>query len=111
LTGRIATQEAREAQDINQVNGRITAVENRADNLQAGLAGVSQALAATDQQVAAIGASLSDTIFRVDKLESVNKIWRANFQVVNKTFAELRKKIQFVVPILRLPVFVGTSKG
>jgi hypothetical protein len=93
------------------VNGRITAVKNQADNLQARLAGGSQALAATDQQVAAIGASLSDTIIRVDKLESLNKIWTANFQVVNKTFAESRKKIQFVVPILRLSIFVVTSKG
>jgi hypothetical protein len=86
------------------VNGKINAVQNQVDNLNSdnGQAGLRQALAASNQRLLAAETTLANILNRVDNLDSVNVIWRSNFQIVSRTFGELVQKTKYTVPVLRL---------
>jgi len=65
------------------------------------------AIADNKGQVAGLRSSVDSLSVKADKAENANNVWKANFQVVNATFAELRKKLKMSVPIIKLPVYAG----
>lgn len=53
-------------------------------------------IAALNSNVDTLTAALAAANSQIAKLQSINLIWQSNFKVVNKTFAELRRKVKFV---------------
>jgi len=109
---------------INTLNGQLqalavkenndyTALTTVVNNLGRDVAGALARIDATDaglrsalSKVAILEADLADTQSKIVKLEGVNRIWKANFQVVNRTFAELKRKLKLTIPVLQLPNLV-----
>lgn len=61
---------------------------------------VALSVATADQALlAAAGVQTDLGNFKAEQ-KKLHEIWRKNFQVVKKTFAELRKKVKFPVPIV-----------
>lgn len=111
LNSQIILLQSQLIQNFKLLNSKI-------DTLTANLTRVSKQLDTnTGAIVAAIGrinaleTSLADANSRILKLESINKIWQSNFGVVNRTFAELRQKVKFVIPVFKIIptslIFVG----
>jgi len=82
----------------------MSRVDNKIGGLEIEIGGLKQ----TQQQLEARLQALEfkvDTLItqldeRVTKLEATNQIWKSNFRVVNKTFAELRRKFKIGIPML-----------
>jgi chromosome segregation ATPase len=97
---------AQQAANLAAVNGRINVLQTQITISLALIANNTADIEAANEQIAATQSDLATLTSRVDKLEGVNKIWRANFHIVNATFAELRRKLKFVIPIIHVPAYV-----
>lgn len=69
------------------VNARLNGLQTQITNSLTLIANNTADIEAANEQISATQSDLLTLTSRVDKLEAANKIWRANFQIVNTTFA------------------------
>ncbi|OXA40060.1 uncharacterized protein LOC118439419 [Folsomia candida] len=84
-----------EYEDVNQriyaITMNLTTVYGTLDQHTAAISALSLALDEANSKITAANELIA-------KLQGANQVWISNWRVVNKTFAELRKKLKFVVP-------------
>ncbi|CAL8100651.1 unnamed protein product [Orchesella dallaii] len=85
--------------DIRSLQSQLNSLKNQTDYLIKANKKNADNIEATNLQVLGAEVLLLEQALLIDKLNTSNQIWRANFQVVNRTFAELKKKLTLVVPV------------
>ncbi|OXA46491.1 uncharacterized protein LOC118437677 [Folsomia candida] len=98
LQSRLTSLENTQYSDYNYLNGRINAINTNLTTVYGILNQQNAAISALSLGLDDVNSKITAANELIAKLQAANQIWISNWRVVNKTFAELRKKLKFVVP-------------
>ncbi|ODM95811.1 hypothetical protein Ocin01_10867 [Orchesella cincta] len=99
LAADIIAQQIIHDADISSLKRQLDSVKNQTEALLKTTQKNADNIADANAQILGTELLLLEQVALVEKLNKSNEIWRANFQVVNRTFAELKKKLTLVVPV------------
>ncbi|OXA46498.1 uncharacterized protein LOC118437711 [Folsomia candida] len=97
LTTRLTNLETRQTTDYNFLNGRITTINTNLTSVYKTLKDHTADISVLASSLDAANANIAAANDQISKLQAANQVWISNWRVVNKTFAELRKKLKFTV--------------
>lgn len=86
--------------DIKALKGQLKSTNDKLTSLEKISKENSDSISSNMAQIIATEIQFLDLASRLEKLNATNQIWRSNFQVVNRTFSELKKKLAIVVPVI-----------
>ncbi len=85
---------------IKSLKKQLKTVEDKVKSIEKTVKESSDLITAANLQVFATEVLITEQSVRINRLNETNKMWRSNFQVVNRTFGELRKKLAIVLPVV-----------
>lgn len=93
--------------DYNYLNGKINTINTNLSLVYGIIDSNRATILHLESKLDATNAEISAANEKIAKLQNINKIWANNFRTVKKTFDELRRKVKFAVPSLKIVKAVG----
>lgn len=98
LSGRYSSISNQFYSDVGYLQGLINTIATNLSVVNTEVEANEEQMLIAAANIATATEDLAAAEGKILKLQSVNSIWQKNFRVVNQTFSELRRKVQFLVP-------------